>query len=44
MEPMALAKMPLHVLVDINSELGVLLKDKVLDCSTALREWGMRIN
>jgi len=44
MEPMALAKMPLHVLVDINSELGVLLKGKVLDCSTALREWGMRIN
>jgi len=44
MEPMALAKMPLHVLVDINSELGVLLKDKMLDCSTALREWGMRIN
>ena len=44
MEPMALAKMPLHILLDINSELGVLLKDKMLDCSTALREWAMRIN
>lgn len=44
MEPMALAKMPLHILVDIQSELGTLLKEKQLDCSTALREWGLRIN
>lgn len=38
-----LESMALQVTVNLDDELGVLLKNDMLDCSTALREWGMKI-
>ena len=35
---------PLHLLVDINRELMEALQSNVLECSTALREWGRKFN
>jgi hypothetical protein len=35
---------PLHLLVDINRELMEALQSNLLECSTALREWGRKTN
>ena len=39
-----LTRMPLHLVVDIERELGEALKNDLLDCSTSLREWGRKKN
>jgi hypothetical protein len=38
------SRMPLHLPVDIDRELGEALKNNLLECSTALREWGKKKN
>ena len=35
---------PMHLLVDINRELMEALQDNLLECSTAMREWGRKTN
>jgi hypothetical protein len=39
-----MSRMPLHLPVDIDRELGEALKNDLLECSTALREWGKKKN
>mmetsp|Transcript_29028 Transcript_29028/g.42802 ORF Transcript_29028/g.42802 Transcript_29028/m.42802 type:complete len:225 (+) Transcript_29028:987-1661(+) len=41
---MTLVKMPLHVTLDLDREVGEALRRRLLDCSSALREWGMKMN
>ena len=40
LDPHSLLQMPLHIPFDIERELGTALELNLLDCSTALREWG----
>ena len=43
--PSMLAKLPLHMPISMERELSLLLKQgNLLDCSTALKEWGRRSN
>lgn len=44
MDFITLSRMPLHLPVDIDRELGEALKNNLLECSTALREWGKKKN
>mmetsp|Transcript_21401 Transcript_21401/g.32502 ORF Transcript_21401/g.32502 Transcript_21401/m.32502 type:complete len:518 (+) Transcript_21401:81-1634(+) len=44
MDMASLSKMPLHVPYELELELTRALKDGLLDCSTALKEWGKRKN
>jgi len=44
MEETTISRMPLHVPVDIQRELGEALQQDLLECSTSLREWGKRKN
>ena len=44
LDPYSLVRLPLHMPVDIDRELGEALDRDLLDCSTALREWGRKIN
>jgi Cdc6-like AAA superfamily ATPase len=44
LDPYSLVRLPLHMPVDIDRELGEALDRNLLDCSTALREWGRKIN
>jgi hypothetical protein len=37
-------RMPLHLPMDIDTELGEALKQNLLECSTSLREWGRKKN
>ena len=39
-----LERLPLHMPIEIDDELGVLLKNDTLDCPTALKAWGKRKN
>ena len=41
-DPMALRRLPLHMNVDLCKELDVALRNKMLDCTTALRDWGLK--
>lgn len=40
----SMSRMPLHVPYELDSELTKALKDDLLNCSTALKEWGKRKN
>eukprot|EP00980_Cylindrotheca_fusiformis_P031301 scaffold26138_cov220-Cylindrotheca_fusiformis.AAC.1 len=44
LDPYSLVRLPLHMPLDIDRELGEALNKNLLDCSTALREWGRKIN
>ena len=44
MDPNILGRMPLHLTVDIHRELRKAIEKNLLNCSTALREWGRKIN
>jgi hypothetical protein len=44
MEDASISRMPLHLPVDIDRELGEALKNDLLECSTSLREWGKKKN
>jgi Cdc6-like AAA superfamily ATPase len=44
MDATSLSKLPLHVPFQLEIELTRALKDNWLDCSTALRDWGMKEN
>ena len=43
MAPAVLAGLPLHLNVDIQKEFTVAMQKNLLNCSTALREWGNKI-
>jgi len=43
-ETALLRQMPIHVTVDMDRELGSALKGGWLDCSTGLREWGLKMS
>lgn len=44
MDATSLSKMPLHLPYELEAELTRALKDQLLDCSTALQEWGRKEN
>lgn len=44
LDPFSLVRLPMHMPLDIDRELGEALNRNLLDCSTALREWGRKIN
>ncbi|CAJ1912934.1 unnamed protein product [Cylindrotheca closterium] len=44
LDPYSLIRLPLHFPIEIDRELGEALNMSLLDCSTALREWGRKIN
>jgi Cdc6-like AAA superfamily ATPase len=44
MDMNTLCRLPLHLPFEIERELKVALNDNLLDCSTALREWGRNSN
>jgi hypothetical protein len=44
LDPYSLSRLPLHLPVDIERELGEALQRNLLDGSTALQEWGRKIN
>jgi hypothetical protein len=44
MDESTMSRMPLHLPVDVDTELGEALKQNLLECSTSLREWGRRKN
>jgi hypothetical protein len=37
-------RMPLHMTVDVHREVKVALEQNIIQCSTALREWGLKTN
>ena len=41
-DPIALKRLPLHMNLDLRNELDVALKNRMLDCTTALRDWGLK--
>jgi hypothetical protein len=43
LDPYSLLRLPLHLPIDIDRELGEALHRNLLDCSTALKEWGRKI-
>ena len=43
LDPYSLSRLPLHLPTDIDRELGEALQRDLLDCSTALKEWGKKI-
>ena len=43
LDPHSLLQIPLHIPFDIERELGTALELNLLDCSTALREWGKSV-
>ena len=44
MDPMTLSRLPLHLPFEIDRELAVVLQRNLLECPTALREWGRKSN
>jgi len=44
LDSMTLKRLPLYINVDIYEELEQALKRNMLDCSTALRDWGLKVN
>ena len=38
---LSLKKVSLHLNIDLEGELGEVLKKKLLDCTSALRDWGL---
>lgn len=44
LDPYSLVRLPLHLPIEIDRELGEALNKSLLDCSTALREWGRKVN
>jgi Cdc6-like AAA superfamily ATPase len=44
LDPYVLSRLPLHVPVDIDRELGKALEQNLLECPTALKEWGKSIS
>jgi hypothetical protein len=44
MDATSLSRMPLHLPYEIEAEVTRALKDQLLDCSTALQEWGKKQN
>lgn len=44
MDLTSLSRMPLHLPYEVEAELTRALKDQLLDCSTALQEWGKKEN
>lgn len=43
LDPHSLVRLPLHMPVDIEREFGEALNQNLLDCPTALKEWGRKI-
>ena len=39
-----LQRCPMHLNIQMHDELGILLKDNMLDCTTSLRDWGLTIH
>jgi Cdc6-like AAA superfamily ATPase len=44
MDPDTLSRLPLHLPIEVDHELGKALKENLLDCSTELSEWGRKTN
>jgi Cdc6-like AAA superfamily ATPase len=44
MDPDTLSRLPLHLPMEVDHELGKALKENLLDCSTELNEWGRKTN
>ena len=44
MEPNTLSRLPLHLPIEVDREFNEALNNNLLDCSTALREWGRKTN
>ena len=44
LDPYSLMRLPLHMPIEVEKELGEALTQNLLDCSTGLREWGRKIN
>jgi hypothetical protein len=44
LDPYSLSRLPLQLPMDIERELGEALNRNVLDCSTALRDWGRKVH
>jgi len=38
------SRMPLHMPLDIDREIGIALEQNLLECPTALKEWGKSIS
>jgi Cdc6-like AAA superfamily ATPase len=43
LDPYSLSRMPLHMPMEIHRELGEAMNRNLLECSTALKEWGKKI-
>jgi Cdc6-like AAA superfamily ATPase len=41
---MSLRRLPLHLNLDIDGDVGEALRMNLLDCTTAVRDWGLKIN
>jgi Cdc6-like AAA superfamily ATPase len=44
MDPVSLSMLPLHLPYELDAELTKAIKDNLLDCSTALQDWGKAKN
>jgi hypothetical protein len=44
LDPYSLVRLPLHLPIDIDRELDTAISRNLLECSTALREWGRKVN
>ena len=44
LDPYSLSRLPLHFPTDLNRELDEALKQNLMNCSTALNEWGRKTN
>jgi Cdc6-like AAA superfamily ATPase len=44
MDPLTISRMPMHLPIEVDREFNEALNKNLLDCSTALREWGRKAN